>query len=72
MTKTFNTELKCGCLIADDTGTKEEPNGDGALIPCHCEYGTKEMQELHNKEWEEYNKTQDNATYPESRSKENE
>jgi hypothetical protein len=30
----YNITCSCGCLIAEDTGTPEEPNGDAGMIPC--------------------------------------
>jgi len=53
--KIYNHQLECGCLIADDTGTKKHPDGNAGLIPCYAEYGDmtkkkdREHLELHNK-----------------------
>ena len=49
MTKMYSIELECGCLIAEDTGTKEEPNGDAGLISCGSE-----TSEIHIKCMKEY------------------
>ena len=60
MTKIYNIELECGCLIAEDTGTPEEPNGDCGMIPCYAEHGDMSKEEdrkqlaLHNKCIDEY------------------
>jgi hypothetical protein len=60
MTRFFNIELKCGCLIAEDTGTPEDPHGDGGMIPCYAKYGDMSKEEdrkaleLHNKCMDEY------------------
>ena len=61
--KTYTTILDCGCMIADDTGTTEEPNGDAGCIPCFSEYGNmndpkdKARWELCKKSWKEYNES---------------
>jgi hypothetical protein len=58
--KVFNIVLKCGCMIAEDTGTPEEPEGNSGLMPCYAEYGDMNKKEdrlaleLHTKCWEEY------------------
>ena len=53
--KIYNHQLECGCLIADDTGTKEHPDGNAGLMPCYAEWGDmkkkkdREHLKLHNK-----------------------
>lgn len=54
MDKLYNVQLPCGCLIAEDTGTTDNPNGDAGLIPCHYDDSDKEQVELCRKSWEEY------------------
>ena len=52
--------LKCGCMIAQDTGTKEKSDGNAGLLPCYAEWGNmhkkkdKEALELHLKCMKKY------------------
>jgi hypothetical protein len=57
MSRTFSTQLKCGCLIAEN-----DTDGWEGLSPCYADYiepKTKaeiKAYKLHNKCWKEYNK----------------
>ena len=56
----YNITLKCGCMIAEDTGTKDNPDGNSGIMPCYAEYGDmrkkkdKEALKLHEKCMREY------------------
>ncbi len=58
--KIYNIMLKCGCMIAQDTGTKEKSDGNAGLLPCYAEWGNmhkkkdKEALELHLKCMKKY------------------
>lgn len=58
--KLFTIELECGCLIAEDTGTKKEPDGNAGMLPCYAEYGETETKKgkkqllLHEKCMKDY------------------
>jgi len=48
--KVYDIECSCGCLIAEDTGTPEHPNGDAGLIPCYSSNCTADEEYFSKKE----------------------
>ena len=60
MGRIYDITLECGCMIANDTGTPDNPNGDGGMIPCYAEEGDmtkkedRKALELHIKCMKEY------------------
>jgi len=55
MTKIYNVELPCGCLVAEGTFDEDgNSNGDVGLLPCCAEYGDEKAKELCRKSNREY------------------
>jgi len=37
MSRIYTIRCSCGCLIAEDTGTEEHPEGDAGCMPCYSD-----------------------------------
>lgn len=46
MSRIYDRELPCGCLISSD--------GGGGLIPCHAPISQPKLFKLHKDSWQEW------------------
>lgn len=61
MSRIYDKELKCGCLLSNE--------GGGSVIPCYAEWGDMnnpddvKALDLHNKCWAQFEKSKEYKEY---------